>query len=129
MDALKFLENATTDKNNLDEMILAFEKMCEIPIDSEEEKMILFETGTFSFTGKPMFTFSLVRQYPNEDEEYFQIHLDIQFEPTEETKNFQQATWNFDVEGNIFDYIKNSQEYLNLKNTKFANVEIFEDET
>ena len=110
-------------------MISAFEKMCEISIEGEEEKMILFETGTYSFTGKPMFIFSLVRQYPNEEEEYFQIHLDIQFEPAEETKNFKQATWNFDVEGNFFDYIKNSQEYLTLKNTKFANVDIFEDET
>ena len=67
MEALNFLENAVTDKSILDEMISAFEKMCEIPIECEEE--------------------------------YF------------------------------FDYIKNSQEYLTLKNTKFANVDIFEDET
>ena len=60
-------------KQSLDDLIAVFEKMCEIPIEEETEKMILFETGTYSFIGKSMFHFSLVRQYPNEEEEYYQL--------------------------------------------------------
>ena len=43
-----------------------FEEMCNMPL---KEDMILFETGTYSFTGKPMFNFSLVRQFPNDEED------------------------------------------------------------
>ena len=70
MSILEYLQNETVGKNTLDELILAFEKMCEIQVEQEEEKMLLFETGTYSFSGKPRFYFSLVRQYPNEEEEY-----------------------------------------------------------
>jgi hypothetical protein len=86
---LEYLQNATAGKNNLDELISAFEKMCEIPAEQEEERMLLFETGTYSFSGKPMFYFSLVRQYPNEEEEYHQLHLDVMHEPTVSNSSFQ----------------------------------------
>ena len=63
--------------------------------------MILFETGTYSFTGKPMFNFSLVRQFPNDEEEYYQIHVDVLYIPTEENKDFQRTIWNEDIEEDI----------------------------
>ncbi|HKM20911.1 MAG TPA: hypothetical protein VJZ01_02585 [Lachnospiraceae bacterium] len=37
--------------------------------------MILFETGTFTFTGEPLFQISLVRQFPNDDEEYIKTEI------------------------------------------------------
>ncbi len=40
-----------------------------------KEDMILFETEPILFTGKLMFNFSLVRQSPNDEEEYYQIHV------------------------------------------------------
>ena len=52
--------------------------MCNIPT---EEDIILFETETYSFTGKPMFYFSLVRQFPDDEEEYYQIHVDVLYSP------------------------------------------------
>ena len=69
--------------------------MCNMPL---KEDMILFETGTYSFTGKPMFNFSLVRQFPNDEEEYYQIHVDVLYIPTEENKDFQRTIWNEDIE-------------------------------
>ena len=129
MGILEYLQNATVGKNNLDEFILVFEKMCEIPIEQEEEKMLLFETGIYSFSGKPMFYFSLVRQYPNEEEEYYQLHLDIMYEPTVSISSFQQATWSFDIAESIFDYIRKSQEYSVLKDMKIAKIDIYMDET
>ena len=129
MNILEFLEQSIVDKYCLDALISAFEEMCKIPIDEETEKMILFETGTFSFTGKSMFYFSLVRQYPNEEEEYCQLHLDIMFEPTSDNVSFQQATWSFEIEDNIFDYIRKSKEYMRLKDIPIAKIDIYMDET
>lgn len=129
MGILEYLQNAIVGKNNLDELILAFEKMCEIPVEQEEERMLLFETGTYSFSGKPMFYFSLVRQYPNEGEEYYQLHLDVIYEPTVSNSSFQQVTWSFDIEESIFDYIRKSKEYSSLKDMEIAKIDIFMDET
>ena len=50
--------------------------------------------------------FSLVRQFPNDEEEYYQIHVDVLYIPTEENKDFQRTIWNEDIEEDIFSYIK-----------------------
>lgn len=129
MSILEYLQNATAGKNSLDELISVFEKMCEIPVEQEEERMLLFETGTYSFSGKPMFYFSLVRQYPNEEEEYYQLHLDVMYEPTVSNSSFQQVTWSFDIEESIFDYIRKSKEYSLLKDIDIGKIDIYMDET
>ena len=129
MNILEFIKKEIANKHNLDDLISAFEEMCEIPIEEEFEKMILFETGTYSFTGKPMFYFSLVRQYPNEEEEYYQLHLDIMFGPTPDNSSFEQTTWSFEIEDNIFDYIKKTKEYMCLKDIPIAKIEVYMDET
>lgn len=129
MNILEFLKKEIVGKQSLDDLISVFEEMCEIPIEEELEKMILFETGTYSFTGKPMFNFSLVRQYPNEEEEYYQLHLDIMFEPTSDNSSYEQATWSFEIEDNIFDYIRKSKEYMCLKDIPIAKIEVYMDET
>ena len=63
--------------------------------------------GTYSFIGEPMFYFSLVRQFPNCEEEYYQIHVDE----------------------NIFAYIKKSQEFYFCKVKELKKVDIYIDET
>lgn len=123
---LQYLQNRISDKSSLEDIVTVFEEMCSIPI---EEDMILFETGTYSFTGEPMFNFSLVRQFPNDEEEYYQIHVDVLYLPAEGNEGFEQTTWNEDIEENIFNYIKKSQEYNFCKNIEFSKVEIYLDET
>ena len=123
---LIYLQNRISDKSSLEDIVNVFEEMCRIPI---EEDMILFETGTYSFTGEPMFNFSLVRQFPNCEEEYYQIHVDVLYVPEEENKDFKQSIWNEDIEENIFTYIKKSQEYEYCKGKEFSKVDIYMDET
>ena len=123
---LIYLQNRISDKSSLEDIVNVFEEMCRIPI---EEDMILFETGTYSFTGEPMFNFSLVRQFPNCEEEYYQIHVDVLYVPEEENKDFEQSIWNEDIEENIFTYIKKSQEYEYCKGKEFSKVDIYMDET
>ena len=83
---IKFLEDKITDKMSVEEIVDVFEQMCSTPL---EEDMVLFETGTFTaFSKEPFFQISLVRQFSNDDEEFYQIHVVILYKPTAENKIF-----------------------------------------
>ena len=123
---LKYLQTKISDKSSLEDIVNVFEEMCKKPI---EEDMILFETGTYSFIGEPMFYFSLVRQFPKCEEEYYQIHVDVLYVPEEGNKNFQQCIWSEDIDENIFAYIKKSQEFYFCKVKELKKVDIYIDET
>ena len=126
MDNLEYLKSIVTDGMSLEEIVDAFEKMCQKPM---KEDTILFETGTFDFTGNEMFYFSLVRQFPNEEDEYYQIHVDIMYKPCEENRDFSEATWDEDIEESIFDYIRNSEAFVVAKSDEIVEVSIYMDET
>lgn len=121
-----FLKDKITDKMSLEDIVNVFEQMCNIPI---AEDMILFETGTFNFTGEPLFLISLVRQFPNDEDEYCQIHIDVLYKPTKENQKFNKSIWNEDINENIFDYIKKSEVFDYCKDKKYINIEIYMDET
>ena len=92
--------------------------------------MILFETGAYSaISNKPLFQLSLVRQAPNEDEEFYQVHLDIFYEASEDNQIFSEATWDEDIEENIFDYIRASDVFAYAKKQAYLAVNIYLDET
>ncbi len=123
----KYLKNTITDNMPLENIIDVFEQMCQFPIDYD---MILFETGTYDFTGEPLFQISLVRQIPNDDDdEFYQLHVDVFYKPTDENKVFSEATWNEDISENIFDYIRKSQVFSYAKNIEYIKTEISLDET
>ena len=68
---IKFLEEKITDKMPVEGIVDVFEQMCSTPL---EEDMVLFETGIFTaFSKEPFFQISLVRQFSNDDEEFYQI--------------------------------------------------------
>jgi len=92
--------------------------------------MLLYETGTFSFTGEPLFYFSLTRQgdIPRDDE-FIQLHVDILFEPDQQNARFSQAIWNEDIDGDFFDYVRNSPAFTYAEASKIAKVEIWMDRT
>ena len=131
MNMLSLLKKNVANKNNLEDLVSGFEDMCKVSIENIDidDDGILFETGTFSFTGEPLFYFSLVRQFPNEDDEYYQIHLDILYTPSDLTKNYSQSEWCFGGESDIFGYIRNSEEYVSLKDVEIKRVNVFMDET
>ncbi len=110
----------------LEDIVDVFEKMCQTPI---QDDTILFETGTYSFTGDPFFYFSLVRQFPNEEGEYHQIHVDILYKPSHENKSFFNTVWKEELDENIFDYIRKSKVFAYAKRDKIIKVEIYMDET
>lgn len=127
MDNLvEYLKNRITVGMKLEDIVTVFEQMCRIPI---EDDMVLFETGTFSFTGKPMFYFSLVRQFPNDEEEYYQIHVEVLYEPVRANKMFHTSVWSEEINEDIFEYIRKSQDFAYAKREEYVQVDIFMDET
>ena len=125
--SLEFLRERITDKMPLEEIVAIFEDLCRQPI---EDEMILFETGTFTaISDKPMFQLSLVRQVPNEDEEFNQIHLDIFYEASRENQIFSESTWDEDLEENIFDYIRASEVLAYAKEQEYQAIKIYMDQT
>lgn len=123
---LEELKSKITGDMTAEEIVAAFEKWYS---PMEEEDMLLFETGTFSFTGEPLFSFSLVKQIPNdEDDEYYQIHVDVLYKPDAENKCFSDTLWDETGE-EIFDYIRNSDAFQYAKAHKFEKIEVYMDET
>ena len=91
---IQSLKEKITDQMSLEDMVNVFEEMCGTPFD---EEMILFETGTFTrLSNEPLFQISLVRQVPNDDEEFYQVHLDIFYKPTSENAEFNESIWDED---------------------------------
>lgn len=124
---INFLKDKITDKISFGEIVNVFEQMCNIPL---EEDMIFFETGTFTtFADEPMFQISLVRQFSNEDEEFYQIHVDILYESDNENKMMSESICDEDLSENIFTYIRNSKIFAYAKNKKYSKVKIWCDET
>ena len=125
--SLEFLRERITDKMPLEEMVAIFEDLCREPI---EDEMILFETGTFTaISDKPMFQISLVRQTSNEDEEFYQVHLDIFQEACQENEVFHESIWDENLEENIFDYIRNSEVFAYAKDQEYLAVKMYMDQT
>lgn len=124
---INFLKDKITDKISFEEIVNVFEQMCNIPL---EEDMIFFETRTFTtFADEPMFQISLVRQFSNEDEEFYQIHVDILYESDNENKMMSESICDEDLSENIFTYIRNSKIFAYAKNKKYSKVKIWCDET
>ena len=109
---VNYLKERIGDDTPVEEIIDTFEAMCRMPIDDD---MILFETGTFDFTGEPLFYFTLIRQFPNEEDEFYQICVNLLFAASEENGAFSETTWNEELSESIFDYIRKSPAYAYAK--------------
>ena len=126
IDFIKQLKEVINEDASVQDIVDRFEEMCREPIDND---MILFESGTFSFTGEELFCFSLVRQFPNEEEEYYQIHVDVLFETNDENKTLSESVWNEDIEENIFEYVRKSESFSYAVSDTYKRVDVYMDET
>lgn len=117
------LRELVQDSMTLDELIDAFEKMC--AHDVGEPDMLLFETGTYDFTGKKMFHFDLVRQFQflNEDE-FVQLHLTVLYEPSPKLALLRKIHWGEPEDGSFFSIVRNSRAYHAVMNLPIAQVRI-----
>ncbi len=124
---LEYLHENISNNSSLLDIVNVFEKICKTKINDDS---ILFETGTFDFTGEPLFYFSLVKQYEGADDEYVQIHIDVLYKPTKENAKYSDSNWYDDEEVDNFknDVIK-SNVFKTLQSEKIFKIEIFEETT
>jgi hypothetical protein len=124
----RILQNSIHEGMSLDEMIDAFARMYETPVGQPDD--LLFETGTFDFTGEKLFYFSLVRQFQfmNEDE-YVQLHLDVLYRPSLTTKLLFGTKWDSQVNGDFFEMVKSSRAFAVVKDMTPVRVEVRIEET
>ena len=66
---------------------------------------------------------------PIEDEEFYQVHLDVFYEACQENQMFHESTWDEDLEENIFDYIRDSEVFKHAKEQEYQTVKIYLEET
>ncbi len=123
---VEYLKNTITVNMALKDIVDIFENVCQ-PMN--EEDMILFETGTYSFTGEELFYFSLVKQVSAEDDEYYQLHIDILYKPNFENRKLNTTVWDKDLEENIFEYIRNSEAFNYVQKDNYIKTDIYVDET
>lgn len=133
-DFTGYLESRIGDSATLPELVDAFEKMCQLPLENKDaEELLLFETGTFTFSQKRHFYFSLVRQFSNEEDEdedeYIQVRMDVKYRPEEKTKPFHGAIWSDELEGDFFAFVRNSPAFSAVKDDQIAGIYINVDET
>lgn len=127
----KILKSSISDLMTLGEIIGKFEKMCSIDLELEDpnDDVKLFETGIYDFTGEDLFYFSLLRQFPNEEEEFCQLHLDVLFRPDAVNRELAESAWSFDIDTDFFAYVRNSQAYIAVKDSEILKVDVYMDET
>ncbi len=126
MDCIEFLEENINEKMSLSDIVSVFEKMCE---EQMENDMLLFQTGIYDYTDEPLFYFDLVRQYPNEDEEFYQIHVELSYKPSAENQKCNESIWNEEIDGDFFEYIRNSESYKCASADSYEKINIYLDET
>ncbi|MEK4762252.1 hypothetical protein MHH85_18470 [Viridibacillus sp. FSL E2-0187] len=103
------------------------------PVEGEEEIALLFECGTYNFTGENLFYLDFVRQFATEDnDEMEQLHCEFTFKPTFDLENLQFHEFYFDVEGDVEDFYRNIeslQEFQIPISMTPLNLNIFQEET
>ena len=112
----------------LDEMIDAFAAMCKTSVGDPDD--ILFETGTYSFSGEKEFTFSLVRQFKFLDHnEYVQLRLCVTYAPRLRTALLYKVKWIDPKTQDLVQMVKSSLPYKAVKNLPYRKVNIHIEET
>lgn len=127
---LDYLVENISDGSKLPEVINVFKEMCRIPMDEEDGLQLLYEVGA---SDEKIYTIHLVRQTLNpEEEEYFQITVDVDFSyaDTENQLNSEwENFWSFDLDGDFFEEIEKSRAFMILKEKAPIDINIFIDET
>lgn len=116
------------DNMSLEEMVDAFAEMQKISVGEPDN--LLFEAGTYSFSGKRMFHFSLVRQFQFLDEdEFVQLRLNVLYSPSLQTRFLFCTRWDSTISGNFFDMVKSSHIFKIVQNMVPDRIEVRVEET
>lgn len=95
-----------------------------------DEEMLLYEVGCYPYgsTSKRCF-FSLVRQTPARDGEYYQMHLQVIFEAGDDVEKLHECEWHEEGDDDLREVVLKSEAYGVLKGKDIAGIEVWADET
>ena len=125
----KMLEKETKQVATLDQAIDAFFKVVASAKPNDEE-MLLYEVGCYAFDGsEESCLFSLVRQTPTRDDEFYQMHMEVVYEAGEEERQLNESEWHEEGDDDLRDYVHQSKAYNVLKNKRILKIEVWVDET
>lgn len=117
------LRDSVKEGMTLDQLIDAFAAMCRLPVGDPDD--LLFETGTYNFTGKKQFYFSLVRQFQYKSgDEYIQLRLDVCYAPSPATARICDTEWASLTEGDFFGMIRSGKAYQKVKDLPITEVAV-----
>lgn len=128
-EQLEFLKENINKDMSLQEIVGVFEKTCE---QSAGKDKIIFEYGFGRYDVRSMsnlseyFGFCLTREYKAEDGKTYQIHVDVFYGPTVKSRSFQKTQLtNNDVDGDFFEYIRNSDAYKYAQTAQIYSIQIY----
>ena len=112
----------------LEELIGAFQDMCTVSVGEPDD--LLFETGTYDFTGEKLFYFTLARQFQfMDDNEYVQLRMNVLFLPTAATRHLYSVKWGNQTKGDFWGKVQRSRAYKAVRDLPVYRVEILVEDT
>lgn len=116
----KCLTSSGFSEENIDLKLCleAFKRFTKEQFDCSEDAL-LWETGTYNFTGEDLFSCSFVRQFViDRNDEYDhmeQLHLIIYFKPSKELNKLNREIWTYEFDDDFeafFEKIEHDNSYL-----------------
>lgn len=128
----KKLEKKIKQDMSLDEAIQAFFDVVAEAKPNDEE-MLLYEVGCYSVdSDSKACMFCLVRQTPSPDGEFYQMHLELQYDICDEVRSLNECEWHEKGDDGLQEYVKNvkkSEAYKVLKDKQIKRISVWVDET
>ena len=128
-EQLEFLKNNIKHDMSLHDIVGVFEKACEQTAGKDK---LIFEYGFGRYGVHSMrrldeyFGFCLTRGCKAEDGKTYQIHVDVFYGPTVKSRSFQKTQLNNnDVDGDFFEYIRNSDAYKYAQTAQIYSIQIY----
>jgi hypothetical protein len=110
-----------------------FKQFTEIKFKSDDDAL-LFECGTYDFTGQRLFYWNLIRQFSfdknGEYDHMEQLHMEFIFSPTEELDILNDTIWSYDHQSfkEFFDKVETLDSFtIPWQNQKPINIKIFQE--
>jgi len=130
----EFLQESVSEESSLDGILSAFEAMCAEEVSYSggiygDYEVLLFESGTYDFTGEPLFWFSLSRMVPDGIGEYEQLQVNVLYEPSKENADFSDTVFSDEIEEDFFDYVRDSETFRVMRSAEIQKVEILLENT
>ncbi len=120
--AFEYLKKSVYKGMTLDEVLDAFQNMCQIPLGHD---LILYEAGAYAFNLEPGFYLCLARQYRDSDGISKQIHVNLRCALDQENRLLRESVWNDELDEDIFSYIKRTETYNLMRSKNDFEITVF----